>query len=247
MGDPSSALLELLDPEQNANFLDHYLDVPVDLSKVLFICTANVTDTIPEPLKDRMEMIDVSGYVLEEKLAIAEKYLIPQLMKTSGLTDDQVAIDNSALVALINSYCRESGVRNLQKHIEKVRNVPSHSNCRIQSNFQRIIKTPSLFAYGQTILQQESMFSQVLRKAAFKLVKEGSEKINVSKDNIEVFVGKPVFTTDRLYDHTPPGVVMGLAWTSLGMASPLPKNLQSLVKTKQFVHLLAFRWFDSVH
>jgi Lon-like ATP-dependent protease len=120
MGDPTSALLELLDPEQNANFLDHYLDVPVDLSKVLFICTANVTDTIPEPLKDRMEMIDVSGYVLEEKLAIAEKYLIPQLMISSGLKSEQVTIDNSALTALVHSYCRESGVRNLQKHIEKV-------------------------------------------------------------------------------------------------------------------------------
>lgn len=120
MGDPTSALLELLDPEQNANFLDHYLDVPVDLSKVLFICTANVTDTIPEPLKDRMEMIDVSGYVLEEKLAIAEKYLIPQLMKSSGLKDEQVSINSEALTTLIHSYCRESGVRNLQKHIEKV-------------------------------------------------------------------------------------------------------------------------------
>lgn len=121
MGDPTSALLELLDPEQNANFLDHYLDIPVDLSKVLFICTANVTDTIPEPLKDRMEMIDVSGYVLEEKIAIAEKYLIPQLRKSSGLEDYDVKISESALVTLIHSYCRESGVRNLQKQIEKVK------------------------------------------------------------------------------------------------------------------------------
>lgn len=82
----------MLDPEQNANFLDHYLDVPVDLSRVLFICTANVVDTIPEPLRDRMEMIDVSGYVAEEKLAIAKQYLVPQAMKDSGLKAEQVKI-----------------------------------------------------------------------------------------------------------------------------------------------------------
>lgn len=120
-GDPSSALLELLDPEQNANFLDHYLDVPVDLSKVLFICTANVVDTIPEPLRDRMEMIDMSGYVAEEKLAIATQYLLPQAMRDSGLKDDTINVTDEALNTLIKSYCRESGVRNLQKHIEKVR------------------------------------------------------------------------------------------------------------------------------
>ena len=119
-GDPSSALLELLDPEQNVNFLDHYLDVPVDLSKVLFICTANVLDTIPEPLKDRMELIEMSGYVAEEKLAIAKQYLIPQAMKDSGLTDTNVHITGDALNLLNKAYCRESGVRNLQKHVEKV-------------------------------------------------------------------------------------------------------------------------------
>lgn len=119
-GDPSSALLELLDPEQNANFLDHYLDVPVDLSKILFICTANVIDTIPEPLRDRMEMIDMSGYVAEEKLAIAKQYLLPQAMKDSGVNNDNITITDDSLFALIKNYCRESGVRNLQKHIEKV-------------------------------------------------------------------------------------------------------------------------------
>lgn len=119
-GDPSSALLELLDPEQNANFLDHYLDVPVDLSKILFICTANIIDTIPEPLRDRMEMIDMSGYVAEEKMAIAKQYLIPQAMRDSGLKDDNIKIEDESLNVLIKSYCRESGVRNLQKHIEKV-------------------------------------------------------------------------------------------------------------------------------
>ncbi|KAI5722943.1 hypothetical protein M8J76_015942 [Diaphorina citri] len=108
-GDPASALLEMLDPEQNANFLDHYLDVPVDLSRVLFICTANVIDTIPEPLRDRMEMIDVSGYVAEEKVAIAAQYLIPQAMKESGLSPEQITLEPSAIQVLIKNYCRESG------------------------------------------------------------------------------------------------------------------------------------------
>ena len=174
-GDPSSALLELLDPEQNSNFLDHYLDVNVDLSKVLFICTANVLDTIPEPLRDRMEMIQVSGYVAQEKMAIASRYLIPQASKASGVTDDQVTITQDALSKLIKSYCRESGVRNLQKFIEKV-----------------------------------------VRKAAFKLVKKEAESIEVTVENLEDFVGKPFFTKDRLYESTPPGVVMGLAWTAYG-------------------------------
>ncbi|XP_041791290.1 lon protease homolog, mitochondrial isoform X2 [Chelmon rostratus] len=120
-GDPSSALLELLDPEQNANFLDHYLDVAVDLSKVLFICTANVIDTIPEPLRDRMEMINVSGYVAQEKLAIAERYLVPQLRSLCGLTEEKASISSDALSLLIRQYCRESGVRNLQKQVEKRR------------------------------------------------------------------------------------------------------------------------------
>ncbi|XP_042567564.1 LOW QUALITY PROTEIN: lon protease homolog, mitochondrial-like [Cyprinus carpio] len=119
-GDPSSALLELLDPEQNANFLDHYLDVPVDLSKVLFICTANVLDTIPEPLRDRMEMINISGYVAQEKLAIAERYLVPQLRTLCGLDTEKAKITPEALSVLIRQYCRESGVRNLQKQVEKV-------------------------------------------------------------------------------------------------------------------------------
>ncbi|XP_063708750.1 lon protease homolog, mitochondrial isoform X2 [Culicoides brevitarsis] len=119
-GDPSSALLELLDPEQNTNFLDHYLDVPVDLSKVLFICTANVIDTIPEPLRDRMEMIEMAGYVEEEKISIAKQYLVPQARSDCGLNVDQIKISDNTLSILIKNYCRESGVRNLQKQIEKI-------------------------------------------------------------------------------------------------------------------------------
>ncbi|XP_062412588.1 lon protease homolog, mitochondrial [Sardina pilchardus] len=174
-GDPSSALLELLDPEQNANFLDHYLDVPVDLSKVLFICTANVLDTIPEPLRDRMEMINVSGYVAQEKLAIAERYLVPQLRTLCGLDEQKTEISAEALNVLIRQYCRESGVRNLQKQVEKV-----------------------------------------FRKVAFRIVNGEETSVKVTSDNLQDYVGKPIFTVDRMYDVTPPGVIMGLAWTAMG-------------------------------
>ncbi|KAL5486269.1 PIM1 [Sanghuangporus weigelae] len=119
-GDPASALLEMLDPEQNSAFLDHYMDVPVDLSHVLFVCTANMTDTIPAPLLDRMEVMEVSGYVTEEKQVIADKYLGPQAKEGTGLKDADVALDPTAVDVLIKHYCRESGVRNLKKHIDKI-------------------------------------------------------------------------------------------------------------------------------
>nr|NVI75645.1 Lon protease [Cucujiformia] len=141
----------------------------------LFICTANVIETIPEPLRDRMEMIDMSGYIAEEKLAIAKEYLLPQAIKDSGLKTDAITVEDESLKTLIRNYCRESGVRNLQKHIEKV-----------------------------------------VRKVAYKIVKEETGAVTVNPDNLSDFVGKPVFTTDRMYDTTPPGVVMGLAWTAMG-------------------------------
>ncbi|KAG6861249.1 ATP-dependent Lon protease pim1 [Termitomyces sp. Mi166 len=119
-GDPASALLEMLDPEQNNSFLDHYMDVPVDLSRVLFVCTANNLETIPAPLLDRMEVLEVSGYVSEEKAVIAERYLAPQAREASGLGKADVVLDREAVDVLIKYYCRESGVRNLKKHIEKI-------------------------------------------------------------------------------------------------------------------------------
>ncbi|KAI5587146.1 hypothetical protein BDE02_05G011800 [Populus trichocarpa] len=119
-GDPASALLELLDPEQNANFLDHYLDVPIDLSKVLFVCTANVVDMIPNPLLDRMEVIAIAGYITDEKVHIARDYLEKTTREACGIKPEQVEVTDAALLALIENYCREAGVRNLQKHIEKI-------------------------------------------------------------------------------------------------------------------------------
>ena len=119
-GDPASALLEVLDPEQNYSFRDHYLDVPFDLSNVLFVATANQVDTIPSPLLDRMEMIHLSGYILEEKLEIAKRYLIPKALKSHGLVRDQVTIHKAALKQIIDGYAREAGVRNLEKQIKKI-------------------------------------------------------------------------------------------------------------------------------
>ena len=119
-GDPASALLEVLDPSQNATFVDHYLDVPVDLSKVLFLCTANVVDTIPGPLLDRMELVRLSGYVLDEKVEITRRYLEPNARKDMGLLEEHLQIEDGAVENLIRWYCREAGVRNLQKQIEKI-------------------------------------------------------------------------------------------------------------------------------
>ncbi|OGV63229.1 MAG: endopeptidase La [Lentisphaerae bacterium RIFOXYB12_FULL_65_16] len=116
-GDPASALLEVLDPEQNVAFRDHYLDVPFDLSKVLFIATANVPDTIPGPLLDRMEVIRLSGYITQEKISIAQRHLIPKLLPRNGLTVEQIAFNVPALRSMVNGYAREAGVRALEKSI----------------------------------------------------------------------------------------------------------------------------------
>lgn len=156
------------------------MDVPVDLSKVLFVCTANVLDTIPGPLLDRMEVINVSGYVEKEKVAIASKYLIPVSKKESGLEKRDISISNEAITQLIKQYCRESGVRNLKKHIDKV-----------------------------------------FRKSALKLVEaESSDQpipdLQITPINLKDYVGAPIFSSDRMYAETPSGVVMGLAWTSMG-------------------------------
>jgi len=119
-GDPSSALLEVLDPEQNDTFTDHYLEIPYNLSNVMFVATANVAETIPAPLRDRMEIIEIPGYTRQEKLAIAKRHLVPKQLSEHGLTADKLEITDSALSILIDGYTREAGVRSLEKSIAAV-------------------------------------------------------------------------------------------------------------------------------
>eukprot|EP00586_Coscinodiscus_wailesii_P016526 CAMPEP_0172495928 /NCGR_PEP_ID=MMETSP1066-20121228/79732_1 /TAXON_ID=671091 /ORGANISM="Coscinodiscus wailesii, Strain CCMP2513" /LENGTH=1102 /DNA_ID=CAMNT_0013267945 /DNA_START=173 /DNA_END=3481 /DNA_ORIENTATION=+ len=248
-GDPASALLEVLDPSQNSSFRDHFLDVPVDLSKVLFMCTANDIGTIPGPLLDRMEVVHLSGYDIPEKMAIAEQYLIPKLMHENGLTvlleeqeeeekaeekkvesseDDtdhkqttimkkpvyvpaegippELTITSPALEKILRWYCREAGVRNLSKHINKI--------CR-------------KLALQIVAEQDDAPLTEKTRRKTDTWI--------VDEDNLENYIGKPIFTSDRLYDTDPLpcGIVMGLAWTSLGGSAlyietqAVPRNIIS--------------------
>lgn len=139
-GDPASALLEVLDAEQNKDFRDHYLELPFDLSKVMFITTANSTDTIPAPLLDRMEVIFISGYTEEEKVKIAEKYLVPKQIKEHSLDKDSVIITESAIRAVISGYTRESGVRNLEREIANI--VRKSATQIVEHDKKRVRITP---------------------------------------------------------------------------------------------------------
>lgn len=229
-GDPSSALLELLDPEQNNSFLDHYMDVPVDLSKVLFVCTANMTETIPRPLLDRMEMIELSGYVSDEKMAIADRYLAPQAKEASGLKDVDVNLDATAILDIINRYARESGVRNLKKQIEKVYRKSALNIIRDLGE-DVLSEEKALTEEGKEAQEAakkddtdtkdtpENMEKETTEKPRVALNVPDSVHVNINKENLKDYIGPPIFTSDRLYDVTPPGVAMGLAWTSMGGAA----------------------------
>ncbi|TKA63151.1 Lon protease mitochondrial, partial [Friedmanniomyces simplex] len=218
-GDPSSALLELLDPEQNSSFLDHYMDVPVDLSKVLFVCTANMTDTIPRPLLDRMEMIELSGYVADEKMAIAERYLAPQAKEMSGLKEVDVELRKDAIHELINKYARESGVRNLKKHIEKVyrksalkiiQDLGEEEGGVLSEDKALTVEGKEAQAAAETdgtetkdTPSDAQMEAETTETPRVALKVPDSVHVAITKDNLSDYVGPPIFTSDRLYDTTP--------------------------------------------
>ncbi len=192
-GDPSSALLEVLDPEQNHAFNDHYLEVDLDLSEVMWIATAN-TLNIPGPLLDRMEVIRIPGYTEDEKLSIAKKYLLPKQLKANGLRPDEVAIGEGALRNIVRYYTRESGVRNLEREISKI--------CR------KVVKELTL---------GEVRKAKVGKGAAKKVAKVKTPAVvKVDAAKLENYLGVRRFDFGRKEQQNEIGLVTGLAWTQVG-------------------------------
>jgi ATP-dependent Lon protease len=189
-GDPASALLEVLDPEQNNGFRDHYLDLPFDISHIFFIVTANTLDTIPPPLLDRMEIIQLPGYIDTEKLEIAKHYLVPKSLEKNGLKKSQVKYTKESLLHIANGYAREAGVRNFEKNLDKIHR-----------------KLAKQIIEGREELEQEE------KKEA---VSEGREKFIIDKPLIETHLGKPLFPEGDVKKADRPGMSVGLAWTSMG-------------------------------
>ncbi len=192
-GDPASALLEVLDPEQNAKFTDHYLNVPYDLSDVLFICTANTRNTIPEPLLNRMEVIPFQGYTRLEKFQIATRHLLPKAMKEIGITEQQFRLEDAALRTLIEAYTRESGVRELKRCIDHL--------CR---------------AAAVEIVKRET--EEVHQTETEKAHQVETEKaiITVTEENLDDYMDKHPLRGRKIESYVSPGIVTGLAWTASG-------------------------------
>src|ERR671932_475470 len=186
-GDPSSAMLEVLDPEQNATFRDHYLDVPVDLSRVMFVTTANTLDTIPGPLRDRMEVIQLAGYTEDEKLEIAKRYLVPRQIERNGLKRSWISFNDRALRAIIRDYTREAGVRNLEREIGTV--------CR-------------------KIARQVAEAADTADRDGAKPSRP--RRVTVGPDRVRELLGRQRFYTESKRRTQQPRVATGLAWTPVG-------------------------------
>jgi ATP-dependent Lon protease len=187
-GDPSSALLEVLDPEQNDTFNDHYLEVDYDLSNVFFVCTSNSMN-IPGPLLDRMEVIRLPGYTEDEKLNIAQRYLVPKQIKNNGLKDDELEITELALIDLIRYYTKEAGVRGLEREIAKV---------------------------ARKVVKEQSLSADLEAKGKRKKAVKKFAKTVIEPDQLDHYSGVRKFSYGRAEEKDQVGIVTGLAWTQVG-------------------------------
>ncbi|WP_296090962.1 endopeptidase La [uncultured Treponema sp.] len=190
-GDPSAALLEVLDPEQNSTFRDSYLNLPFDLSKVFFILTANTLDTIPRPLLDRAEIIELSGYIDQEKIEIARKYLLPKNLVKNGFKKNQVKYSKQALALIATEYAREAGVRNFEKCIDKI-------NRKLAA-----VEVSQLEKNGAS---DSAKIGEAVAKKIF----------SIDIPEVRKYLGKAVFDESQIKTASVPGTAIGLAWTSMG-------------------------------
>lgn len=197
-GDPAAALLEVLDPEQNSSFRDHYLDIPFDVSNVLFIVTANTTDTIPRPLMDRMECIELNGYTSEEKLHIGKKYLVPKSRAKHGLKSTDIKYTDKILLKIAEEYAREAGVRNFEKALDKIHRKVA---MEIVENGYKIADLKGGGASEEEIANNKDLLKLPVRITDEKLIK---------------YLGQPIFHEDEVIRANKPGMSVGLAWTSMG-------------------------------
>ena len=200
-GDPAAALLEVLDPEQNSAFRDHYLDLPFDVSNVLFIVTANTTDTIPRPLLDRMEVIELSGYTSDEKLHIGKKYLVPKSRAKHGLKSTDITYTDKMLHKIAEEYAREAGVRHFEKCLDKI-----HRKVAME-----IVEDE----YKRAHLREEGADSVTFseKEASGELLKR---PIRINDEKLIKYLGQPIFHEDEVIRANKVGMSVGLAWTSLG-------------------------------
>ena len=213
-GDPTSALLEVLDPEQNREFRDHYLDVAFDLSEVMFITTANVLDTIPGPLRDRMEVIQLSSYTEHEKVKIAQQYLVVRQIKENGLRDGEIAFTEEALHKIVHDYTREAGVRNLEREIGKIcRKVAA----TIAADVPFQLQAPLPLGLDETPSQQGYVEDGAGGNAKRGNGAYSSETVRITPDSLVEYLGPRRFQREEIADRTRmPGVAVGLSWTMTG-------------------------------
>ncbi len=194
-GDPASALLEVLDPKQNHTFVDRYLEIPYDLSHTLFICTANILDTVPTPLRDRMEVIRLSGYTEMEKLQIAKKHLIPELLENHGLSKEQITVSDEAILGLIRDYTAESGVRSMERRLATIMRKIAR---KVAGGNVGPAPSPAAEGGGPTYAEG------------------GGPTYTVEAKDLEPYLGLPTFEHEFAERHPEIGVTTGLAWTQYG-------------------------------
>jgi ATP-dependent Lon protease len=219
-GDPASSLLEVLDPEQNSSFRDHYLDLPFDISRVFFIVTANTLDTIPGPLIDRMEIIQLPGYIDREKLEIARRYLVPKSLEKNGLRKGQVKYTTASLLHIANGYAREAGVRNFEKNLDKIHRKLAKEIVEGEEkglgNGERGMGNGKKKARSAKAAREAGNNAKPEKRGKTADKAPSPQSFTIDKSLIEKHLGKPLFPEGDLKKADKPGMSVGLAWTNMG-------------------------------